>query len=110
FYMLVRDSSPPMATSIFLSKKHTLWVFLYSLLFLGTAIPYISLLCILAVVPFTGGAWIAGMAAVSLFKTNVMYLPAAWLAVFLQAYIVAAIAKAFRKPQEDPKTSGATPP
>ena len=99
-----------MATSIFLSKKSTLRVFLYSLLFLGTAIPYISLLCILAVAPFTGGAWIAGMAAVSLFKTNAAYLPAAWFAVFLQAYIVALIVRAFRKPQESPKTSEATPP
>lgn len=85
-----------MANSILLSKKHALWVFLYSLVFLGTTIPNIALICIVAVIPFTGGAWIGGMAAVSYFETDAAYLPAAWLAVFTQAYFVFLVAKLFK--------------
>lgn len=80
-----------MTNSLFLSKKNTLWIFLYSLAFLGTTIKYISVLSIFLVLPFTGGAWIAGVAAASLFKTNYAYLPAAWFAVFMQAYVAATL-------------------
>ncbi len=97
-----------MAGLIILSKKQTLWVFLYSLLFLGVSVPYISVLCLLAVIPFTGGAWIGGMAAVSMFKTNYAYLPAAWFAVFVQAYVAASVIAVFRKSKE-PKTPEGTP-
>ena len=98
-----------MDRSVFLSKKQTLWVFLYSLLFLGVSIPYISFPCLLAVIPFTGGAWIGGMAAVSMFKTNYAYLPAAWLAVFVQAYFVASVIALFRKPKEPKAPKGIAP-
>jgi hypothetical protein len=81
----------------FLSKKDSLLVFAYSLLFIGTVVPHIGVGCILAVLPFTGGAWIGGIAAVSLFKTNAAYLPAAWFAVFAQAYVVVAVFKACRR-------------
>ncbi|MDE2311010.1 MAG: hypothetical protein KGL01_09315 [Betaproteobacteria bacterium] len=81
---------------IFLSKKDTLVVFLYSLIFLGTAIPQIAVVSALAILPFSGLAWMSGVYAVSLFKTNAAYLPAAWFAVFLQVYLVALIIN-FRK-------------
>lgn len=63
-------------------------MFLYSLLFFGVGSPYIAFICLLATIPFTGVAWILGAAAVSVFKNNAAYQPAAWLAVFLEAYIV----------------------
>ena len=75
----------------FLSKKDATVVFVYSLIFLGTAIPKIAGVCVLAILPFSGLAWMSGMAAVSLFNANVAYLPAAWLAVFIQVYLVALI-------------------
>jgi hypothetical protein len=40
------------------------------------------------------------MAAVSMFKTNYAYLPAAWLAVFVQAYLVKLVIAVFIKPKE----------
>jgi len=77
----------------FLSINQTLYVLLYSLLFFGTVVPEIAGICVVSIIPFSGGAWIAGVYAASFFKTNTAYLPAAWFAVFLQAYLLATIAK-----------------
>jgi hypothetical protein len=106
----VADRNQTVTKSILLSKKDTFWVFLYSLIFLGTTIPQIAVLCIFAVLPFTGGAWMAGVAAVSVLKTNTAYLPAAWFAVFLQAYLVASLTKLFKRRQKKPKVSNGKSP
>jgi hypothetical protein len=106
----VTDRNQTVTKSILLSKKETFWVFVYSLIFLGTTIPPIAVLCIFAVLPFTGGAWMSGVAAVSFFKTNTAYLPAAWLAVFLQAYFVASLTQLFKRRRKKLEVSKAKSP
>jgi hypothetical protein len=77
--------------SIWISPKRAVVVFLYSLLFFGLQVKALALTCLFLTAPFLPVAYIFGWLGMVVLPSAVGYALGAWLAVFLQAYVLASL-------------------